>query len=142
MLKVFQVCDNLKHVDIVEGELHETIAALQLGDWRNDMNEEINSINQILPNADAGYYIDNYSREDLHDGNPGEKARAIRRWIRSVLGKIIRYQQEHQHIMDEATTTLQLALSQDIVMNNILSYLTLPPHTFEVGDHDEDEFSE
>ncbi len=28
-------CQNLKHVDLVEGELHETIAALQLEVWRN-----------------------------------------------------------------------------------------------------------
>ncbi|KAK1732292.1 hypothetical protein QTG54_017027, partial [Skeletonema marinoi] len=43
----FAVC-NLKHVDLVKGELHETIAALLLEDWKIDMNEEINSINQIL----------------------------------------------------------------------------------------------
>ncbi|KAK1737822.1 leucine-rich repeat domain-containing protein, partial [Skeletonema marinoi] len=35
---IFTGCDNLKHVDLVEGELHETIAALQLEEWRNDMN--------------------------------------------------------------------------------------------------------
>ena len=40
---------NLKHVDLVEGEIHETIAALQLKEWRNDMSEVIDSINQILP---------------------------------------------------------------------------------------------
>ena len=27
---------------------HDTIAYLQLEEWKNDMNEEINSINQIL----------------------------------------------------------------------------------------------
>ena len=39
----------MKHVDLVEGEVHETIAALQLKEYRNDMSEVIDSINQILP---------------------------------------------------------------------------------------------
>ncbi|KAK1733408.1 leucine-rich repeat domain-containing protein, partial [Skeletonema marinoi] len=43
---IFQGC-NLLHVDLVEGELHETIDALLWEEWKNDMNEEINSINQI-----------------------------------------------------------------------------------------------
>jgi len=51
---IFQGCANLNHVDLVEGSIHETIAALQLEEWRNDMNEEINSIDQILPTVDAG----------------------------------------------------------------------------------------
>ncbi|KAK1737803.1 hypothetical protein QTG54_011575, partial [Skeletonema marinoi] len=36
---IFQGCYNLKHVDLVEGAVHETIAALQLEEWRNDMND-------------------------------------------------------------------------------------------------------
>ena len=113
----------MKHVDLVEGDLHETIAALQLEEWRNDMNEEIDSINQILPTVDAG---------GGYGGGDGEKARAIRMWIRSVIGKIIHYQAEHQRLLDEqVATTLELALSQDIVMNNVLPFLELPSYTFE-----------
>ena len=78
---IFQGCGNFVHVDLVEGELQESIAALQLEEWRNDMSEEINSINQILLDADAGYHIND-------DEDHGEKARVIRRWIRSVLRKI------------------------------------------------------
>ncbi|KAK1737809.1 hypothetical protein QTG54_011581 [Skeletonema marinoi] len=127
---IFTGCDNLKHVDLVEGELHETIAALQLEEWRNEMNEEINSINQILPTADAG---------EMND-EVGEKARAIRTWIRSVLGKIIHYIAGHQRLLDEqVATALELALPRDIVMNNILPFLELPSFTFEVGDHEEGE---
>eukprot|EP00984_Skeletonema_dohrnii_P026837 scaffold16248_cov72-Skeletonema_dohrnii-CCMP3373.AAC.3 len=66
---IFQGCENLKHVDLVEGPIHETIAALQLEVWRYDMNEEIDSINQILPTVDAGRY---------YDDDDGGKARAIR----------------------------------------------------------------
>ena len=111
---IFIGCDNLRHIDLVEGELHETIVALQLKEWRNDMNEEINSINQILPDEP-------------------EVARAIRTWIRSVLRKIIHYQAEHRRLFDEeVATTFQLALPQDIVMKNVVSFLELPSYTFEV----------
>ena len=133
----FQECGNLVRVDLVEGEVHETIASLNLEDWINDMNREVNSINQILPNADAGYDVD-FNDDDVDYGDPGEKARAIRTWIRSVLGKIVHYQAEHQRVLDDAATTLQLALPQDILMKNVLPFLELPPHTFEVRDHEDD----
>eukprot|EP00577_Skeletonema_sp_RCC1716_P020483 CAMPEP_0113410128 /NCGR_PEP_ID=MMETSP0013_2-20120614/21517_1 /TAXON_ID=2843 ORGANISM="Skeletonema costatum, Strain 1716" /NCGR_SAMPLE_ID=MMETSP0013_2 /ASSEMBLY_ACC=CAM_ASM_000158 /LENGTH=301 /DNA_ID=CAMNT_0000296295 /DNA_START=244 /DNA_END=1149 /DNA_ORIENTATION=- /assembly_acc=CAM_ASM_000158 len=130
----FTACENLKQVDLVEGELHETIAALQLEEWRNDMNEEIDSINQILPTtpAGSGWAHDN-------DDEP-EKARAIRTWIRSILHKILHYKAEHQRLLDEeVATTLQLALPQDIVTNNVLPFLELPSYTFEVEDYEEEE---
>jgi len=132
----FEGCENLNHVDLVEGELHETIAALHLEEWRNDMNEEIDSINQTLPNADAGYYEngDNYE-VDIQ----GEKAIAIWTWIESLLEKIIDYKEEHRRLMEEdIAPTLQRFLPQDIVMNNVLSFLELPSYTFEVGDRAED----
>ena len=122
---IFQACENLMYVDLVEGELHETIAALQLGEWRNDMNEEIDSISDILCDADVGNYVileyDNYE---------GENAQAIRTWIRSVLDKIIHYQAEHQRVLDDATTTLQYDLPSDILTNNVLPFLALPLHSF------------
>eukprot|EP00984_Skeletonema_dohrnii_P000699 scaffold211_cov83-Skeletonema_dohrnii-CCMP3373.AAC.5 len=122
-------CDNLKHVDLVEGAVHETIAALPLEEWRNDMNEEVDTINQILPKVDAGDYDDD-----------GEKSRAIRTWIRSVLHKIIHYQAEHQrYLNEEIATTPQLALPQDIVMNNVLPFLELPLYKFELEDEEEKE---
>eukprot|EP00984_Skeletonema_dohrnii_P000701 scaffold211_cov83-Skeletonema_dohrnii-CCMP3373.AAC.7 len=125
---IFYGCDNLKHVELVEGATHETIAALQLEEWRNDMNEEIDSINQILPTASAGRYG--------HDD--GGIARAIRGWIRSVLGKIIHYQAEHRrYLNEEIATALQLVLPQDIVMNNVLPFVYLPLYTFEVVDEEE-----
>eukprot|EP00985_Skeletonema_marinoi_P013623 scaffold6789_cov206-Skeletonema_marinoi.AAC.7 len=127
---IFGFCGNLKHVDLVEGPVHETIAALQVEEWRNDMNEEIDSINRILPTVDAGF-----SEED---DDVGGKVEAIRTWIRSVLGKIIHYKAEHQRLLDEqVTTVLELALSQDIVMNNVLPFLELPSYTFEVEDYEE-----
>mmetsp|Transcript_23260 Transcript_23260/g.33216 ORF Transcript_23260/g.33216 Transcript_23260/m.33216 type:complete len:319 (+) Transcript_23260:318-1274(+) len=132
---IFQGCENLKHVDLVRGALHETIDALLLEVWRNDMNEEIESINQILPNADAGYY----DEDDVED-DAGGKALVIRRWIRSVLLKINHYKTEHQRVLNEAgSTLLHHALPHDIVMNNVLPFLVLPSHTFEVEDNEEDD---
>jgi len=123
---LFQMCSALNHVDLVEGELHETIAALHLEDWRNDMNEEIYSINQILPTACAGYYDE--EEEDVE----GEKVVAIRTWISSLLGKIIYYKAEHRRLLDEdIAPTLQRFVPQDIVMNNVLSFIELPSHSFE-----------
>ncbi|KAK1737795.1 hypothetical protein QTG54_011567 [Skeletonema marinoi] len=112
----FQGCLDLVHVDLVEGPTHETIAALHFEEWRNDMNEEIDSINQILPTVDAGRWA----------RDAGGKARAIRTWIRSVIGKTIHYKVQHQRLLDEAATTLQLALPKDIVMKNVLPFLELP----------------
>ena len=122
---IFRECDNFHQVDVIKGEVHETIAALE--EWKDDMDNEIDSINQILPNASAGYYTE------------GEKAKAIRKWIKSVLRKIIRYQAQHRYLLDEdVATTLELVLPRDIVMNNALPFLELPPYTFEVESYDED----
>ena len=115
---IFRRCANLKNVDLVEGEVQETIAYLQLEEWKNDMNEEINSINQILSNAPVG--------DDNDD--EGGKALAIRMWIRSVLRKIIHYKAQHQRALEEAAAVLQLqvALPQDILMKNVIPFLELP----------------
>ena len=119
---IFTGCNHFEHVDLVGGEVHDTTAALLLEGWKNDMDREINSINQILPTTPAG-----------NDFDVGGKARAIRRWIRSVLHKIIHYKAQHQSLLNEAATTLQRALPQDIMMNNVLPFLELPSYTFEVG---------
>ncbi len=113
----FVGCAFSLHVDLVEREiLHETIAALHLEEWRNFMNEEIDPIKDW--------------------GVVGvDKAMAIRRWIRSVLGKITEYITEHRRLLDEdVVPTLKHVLPQDIVMNNIFPFLNLPPYTFEVLD--------
>jgi len=110
-------------VDLVGGP-HDTVAALQLEDWRNDMNEEIASINQILPTTPAGRGY----------GDVGEKAIVIRScWIRSVLRKIVDYKAQHHRLLDEAATTLERAsLPKDIVIENVLPFFELPSYTFEV----------
>jgi hypothetical protein len=124
---IFQGCNDLEHVDLVEGELHDTIAALLLEDWKNDMKDKLDAINQILPTTRAG--------DDFYDGG---KAQAVRIWIRSVLRKIIQYKAQHQHLLNEAVTTLQHALPQDVMVNNVLPFLELPSHIFEEGGHEEE----
>eukprot|EP00984_Skeletonema_dohrnii_P005450 scaffold1914_cov132-Skeletonema_dohrnii-CCMP3373.AAC.1 len=119
---IFIGCANLKHVDLVEGAvLHTITSALQMEEWKNVMNEEIASINQILSSAPC------------IDGDARRKARAIQTWIRSVLHKIVQYKAEHRYL-NEAAITLQLALPNDIVIKNVLPFLELPSHTFQGED--------
>ena len=118
----FQRCENLYHVDLVGG-VHETIATLLLEEWKNDMNEEIDSINQILPNTHAG------TSRDV-----GGKAQAIRMWIGSVLRKIIHYKAEHYRYLNEAAAILQPTLPNDIVLKNVLPFVELPAYSFDGED--------
>ena len=92
-------------------------------EWKNDMNEEIDAISQILPNTSAGEWND-----------PGGKAQEIRTWIRSVLRKIVRYKAHHRRYLNEAATTLHSALPNDIILKNVLPFLELPSHTFDGED--------
>jgi hypothetical protein len=90
----FDWCDNLATVDIVGGEkIHKTISSLLLESWRNEMSQEIDLINQVLPNTPAH-----------------EKADEIRRWIRLVINRMEHYKSEHQFLLKEAMTLLELAL--------------------------------
>eukprot|EP00985_Skeletonema_marinoi_P012497 scaffold6045_cov77-Skeletonema_marinoi.AAC.1 len=119
----FTGCENLEHVDLVEGEaLRDTIDSLHLKEWRNDMNEGVDAINQnllILSNRGAG----------------GE-TRAIRRWISLVLFSIIHFKAQHRRLLDEAATTLQHAFPKDVVLNSILPFLKLPSYTLQ-GENNE-----
>ena len=102
------------------------------------MNEGIDSIKRILPTTPAGY-LDHYVgpfNYDYVEGDDGEKAQAIQRWIRSVLDKIIHYKEVHQRLLNEAAATLKLVLPQDITINNVLPFLELPPNTFEAEDQE------
>ena len=56
------------------------------------MNNEINSINKFLPNIRSG------------------KTEAIQRWMGRVIFYLDNYKEEHQTLLKEATTLLELAL--------------------------------
>ena len=122
---IFRVCEKLKHIDLVEGEqLRDTIDALLLEEWRNDMKDKLGVINRSLPTARAG---NSYNDE-------GEKAQTVQLWISSVLSTIVRYKAQHRSLLNEAATALQLALPNDIVLENVLPFLKLPSYTFEGED--------
>jgi hypothetical protein len=102
---IFQGCGNLNQVHLVEGGLHSTIASFDSEEWKDDMNREVDSINQLLPITPAGYYD-----EEEEEWVAGEKARVIRRWIRSVIDKMNHYKAEHQRLLNEAATLIELAI--------------------------------
>ena len=89
---VFWRCFNLRAVDLVGG-IHNTVASLHLESWRNEMKEEINRINQVLPNTSAA-----------------EKTAVTQQWIRAVTRRLNHYSAEHRSLVKEATTLLELAL--------------------------------
>ena len=90
---VFDNCENLNRVDLV-GVIHKTIACLHLDSWRDEMKEEIDRINQILPT--------------LLDRS--RKTSAARDWMQRVLRRLEHYEAEHNELLEEATTVLELAL--------------------------------
>jgi len=88
----FDHCENLTTVDLVGG-IHKTISSLLLESWRNEMNQEIDRINQVLPNTP-----------------PREKADAIRLWITSVINRMAHFKAEHNALLRDDMTQLELAL--------------------------------
>ena len=120
---IFQACKNFSHVDLVEGEILDgTVAAFLMEEWQNDMNEEIHAINRILPRTHGG---------NRGPFRAGEKAQAIRTWIRSLLHKYTHYKAEHRHYLGVAAATLQPALPNDILFKSVLPFVDLPTGTFE-----------
>ena len=115
---VFLGCKKLNHVDLVGG-VYETIAALLMEEWKRDMNEEIGTVNRILPNTPSGDWTD-----------VGEKVRTIRTWISSVLHKYNNYKAQHHRYLNEAAAILQRALPNDILFKNVLPFVELPSDTF------------
>ena len=88
----FHRCPNLTTVEIVGG-IHNTVASLHLESWRNEMTGEINGINQILPNTDRL-----------------QKTQAVQQWMRAVTNRLNHFKSEHEQMLKEATTLLELAL--------------------------------
>jgi hypothetical protein len=90
----FHHCVHLKTVDVVGAEgLRKTISSLLMESWRNEMNGEIDRINRELPNT-------------LHN----EKTNAIRQWISSVINRMDHYKAEHNRLLKEHMTQLELAI--------------------------------
>ena len=82
----FDGCHHLTQVDAI-GEIHKRISSLHLDSWRNEMNNELNRINMLLPDTPAN-----------------EKTALIKQWMERVLDRIEYY------LLKEATSLLELAL--------------------------------
>ena len=130
----FRGCKRLRHASFADGVLLRQIQHLQLKKWRDSMNEQILSIDQILATTTAGYteeqeelqntmgaYV-NVNRRLEPDRDEayhvGGKARAIQRWIKSVIFMLDHYKAEHQRYLNVVATSLE-PLPRDIVMNNM-----------------------
>jgi hypothetical protein len=88
---VFTKCDDLSQVDLVGG-IHKTISSLLLDSWRNEMKDEIGSINRDLPNT------------------PNGKTASMRRWMETVIQRMDHYKREHYALLKNNMTQLELAL--------------------------------
>ena len=88
----FLDCPMLTTVDLVEG-IHQTIASLHLENWRSELNNEINRINQILPTTETS-----------------RKTTEIQQWMEEAISQLNYYKEEHRKLLREATTLLELAL--------------------------------
>ena len=88
---VFEGCFKLQTIDLVGG-IHQTVASLHFESWRNEMSEEINRINQVLPAA------------------PYFKTGEVQQWMRTVSRRLNHYKAQHLQLLKEATTLLELAL--------------------------------
>ena len=93
-------CDKLSRVDALDGGIHTTISSLHLESWRNEMKDEIDIINQTLPNTQSR-----------------EKTKAIQQWITSILQRMEQYKSEHLILLKEAMTLLELALWKAKLLN-------------------------
>jgi hypothetical protein len=100
---VFSVCKELSVVDLVGG-IHKTVSSLLLESWRNEMNDEIDRINQVLPSFEPNELAQS------HNPPADEKTVAIRRWMETVIRRIEHYKSEHHTLLKEAMALLELAL--------------------------------
>ena len=88
----FTQCKNITSVQLAGG-IQSTVATLHMESWRNEMNDEINRINQVLPNTD--HYL---------------RPVKLEQWMESVIRQLNHYKSEHHEVLKEATTMLELAL--------------------------------
>ena len=124
----FPGCVNLKRIDLVEGALHQFIASLHLEEWKDGMNEEIDSINHILPD------IPEVDSDDM-----GGEATVIRDWVLRILLKVTEYKIHHQFVLNEVASVLRHNLPHEAIMNHVIPFLTLPFHILERDENGEEE---
>ncbi len=92
---VFNGCGNLANIELV-GAVHNTLSHFSMQVWRDEMNDEIDRINQVLSDISA-------------EG----KTVAVRQWIRTAHARVQHFTNEHNNSLEECATLLELALWRD-----------------------------
>jgi hypothetical protein len=100
---VFCECEDLSTIDLVGG-IHKTVSSLLLESWRNEMNDEIDRINQELPNTPHTHI---------------NKTVVTQQWMERVIQRIDHYKSEHCELLKEAMTLLELALWKANLDDNV-----------------------
>jgi hypothetical protein len=100
---VFSECDDLSQIDLVGG-IHKTVSSLLLDSWRHEMNNEIDRINQDLPNTPHTHI---------------NKTVVTQQWMDRVIQRIEHYKSEHCELLKEAMTLLELALWKAKLDDNV-----------------------
>ncbi len=88
----FDGCTNLESVDHT-GSVHKAVSSLHLESWRVEMNAEIHRIKKVLPTS-----------------YPEMKTHVIQQWIQSVTRRFDHFKVQHNRLLQEAMTLLELAL--------------------------------
>ena len=102
----FYGCNGLSRVDTLAGGIYKAISSLHMKPWRNEMQEEIDIINLILPNIPESD-VDEWAR----------KTAGIQQWITTVLSRMEHFKTEHKMLVKEAMTLLELALWKAKLLN-------------------------
>jgi hypothetical protein len=95
-VNAFNDCGKLSNVDTIDGGIHKTVSSLHLKMWRDEMEDEIDRIDRI--------------NQNLPTNNHNEKSQAIQQWITRVFSRMEHFKSEHQLLLKEAMTLLELAL--------------------------------
>lgn len=89
--QIFDSCDQLSSINITG--VSKVVSSLTLEKWKNEVNTELKRINSILPKIQRG-----------------PKTARMQDWMGSVNFKIEGYKLEHNRVMKEAMSLLEMAL--------------------------------
>ena len=90
--RAFDGCKKLTTIDLTE-DVHETVSSLGLECWRNQMKEKISRINRVHhPNT-----------------TPENRTQQLEAWMMMVHDGMEHCKREHQNLLREATTRMELA---------------------------------
>lgn len=98
----FNACNSLATINVV-GNTQRTVSLLSMDEWRNDMNEEIDRINQLLLEIDNDNQI-------IPEARGERKSKTISRWFRRTCGRLEYYKAMHKMVVNEGLAIIDLAL--------------------------------